>query len=411
MTDLVFAHQEPMSDLETRRSDRRVVALTHVDDAVRVTWDDGRESGFDAIWLRDNCACAACRHPVALERQFLFLDAPLPIRVEHAALSATGALEVRFGAAQPEGAHISRFDPGWLYDHSYADWGRNKNSANRVLWDGSFSPRIPKFDHRAVMEDDAALRRWLEALRDVGVTLVQNAPPTRGEVQRIAERVGSVRETNFGRVYDVESKPNPNASAYTPIGLEPHTDLANVAYPPDYQLLFCIANEAEGGGSVLVDGFRVAEELSRVDADAFALLANEPIEFRFHDESCDLRHRSPVLELDRDGSILRIRFNNWLRSAPDVPEPLMVDYYQALGRFWALLRDRRFQLRPMLEAGEMLAFDNRRVLHGRDPFDPATGRRHIQGCYLDRDRLESRLRILARKTSIQLKRESAPEMF
>jgi gamma-butyrobetaine dioxygenase len=44
----------------------------------------------------------------------------------------------------------------------------------------------------------------------------------------------------------------------------------------------------------------------------------------------------------------------------------------------------------------MMAFDNVRVLHGREGFDPNTGRRHLQGCYLDRDHVLSRLRLLDR---------------
>jgi gamma-butyrobetaine dioxygenase len=40
----------------------------------------------------------------------------------------------------------------------------------------------------------------------------------------------------------VISKPNPNASADTPMGLELHHDLPNWRYPPDIQLLFCVAN-------------------------------------------------------------------------------------------------------------------------------------------------------------------------
>ncbi|CAN0592757.1 unnamed protein product, partial [Ectocarpus sp. 12 AP-2014] len=37
-----------------------------------------------------------------------------------------------------------------------------------------------------------------------------------------------------------------------------------------------------------------------------------------------------------------------------------------------------------------------RVLHGRREFDPNSGVRHLQGTYLDRDMLASRLRVLAR---------------
>lgn len=385
-----------MLDLATYATVRRIIDLGHDGKTVSVTWDDHRQSRFHALWLRDNCACPECRHPTALERQWLFVDTPGPFLVSAAMLTSGGAVDIEFVVPKPGAPHTSRFDAGWLRHHSYADWARRERSMRRKLWDADLESDIPRFEHGAVMKDDAVLRRWLEALRDVGVTLVVNAPPVHGEGRRIAERIGFVRETNFGDIFDVESKPDPNASAYTAIGLEPHTDLANIAYPPDYQLLFCIANDAEGGGSVLVDGFRVAEELQHVDEEAFSLLTSEPVAFRFHDRSCDLRHRSPVIERDRDGELLRIRFNNWLRCAPDLPEAVMEDFYRALATFWRLLRDRRFQLRPRLEAGEMLAFDNRRVLHGRDPFAPQTGRRHFQGCYIDRDNIESRLRLLAR---------------
>jgi len=46
----------------------------------------------------------------------------------------------------------------------------------------------------------------------------------------------------------------------------------------------------------------------------------------------------------------------------------------------------------------MVVFDNRRILHGRDSFDPSTGIRHFRGCYVDRGEFRSRLRLLGRKT-------------
>jgi len=45
--------------------------------------------------------------------------------------------------------------------------------------------------------------------------------------------------------------------------------------------------------------------------------------------------------------------------------------------------------------------DTRRVLHGRAAFDPSTGRRHLQGCYVDRDQLLSRIRVLERQAPPQ----------
>jgi gamma-butyrobetaine dioxygenase len=48
-----------------------------------------------------------------------------------------------------------------------------------------------------------------------------------------------------------------------------------------------------------------------------------------------------------------------------------------------------------------MMFDNNRVLHGRTGFDPEEGRRHLQGCYIDRDGPRSHYRVLSRKAFAQ----------
>ena len=53
-----------------------------------------------------------------------------------------------------------------------------------------------------------------------------------------------------------------------------------------------------GGGSILVDGFRVAEEFRKLDPDGFGLLSTVDVEFRFHDEQVDLGHAAPVIALN-----------------------------------------------------------------------------------------------------------------
>jgi gamma-butyrobetaine dioxygenase len=91
-----------------------------------------------------------------------------------------------------------------------------------------------------------------------------------------------------------------------------------------------------------------------------------------------------------------VRFNNWLRDTLDLPKGEIERTYGALRVIWRYLRDPAFQIRHRLEAGCMLSMDNNRVLHRRDAFDCNTGRRHFQGCYVDRDLLLSRLRLLYR---------------
>jgi len=51
-----------------------------------------------------------------------------------------------------------------------------------------------------------------------------------------------------------------------------------------------------------------------------------------------------------------------------------------------------YQIRYPFVAGDLVIFDNRRVLHGRAEFYPHTGERALRGLYLDRDDMHSFLR-------------------
>lgn len=51
-----------------------------------------------------------------------------------------------------------------------------------------------------------------------------------------------------------------------------------------------------------------------------------------------------------------------------------------------------------LFVGEMVTFDNLRILHGRTAFgENLKGERHVQGAYLDWDEARSRIRVLKTK--------------
>jgi gamma-butyrobetaine dioxygenase len=79
-----------------------------------------------------------------------------------------------------------------------------------------------------------------------------------------------------------------------------------------------------------------------------------------------------------------------------VPDDVVQPLYAALEQFWRMLRDEKYRLNLRLEPGDLIAYDNNRVLHGRRPFDPTTGERHLQGCYLNLDDVDSALRLIER---------------
>ena len=384
-----------MADLAALDTARVMVGVQQSIDHIAIRWDDDLVSGFRALWLRDNCPCSRCRHPRALERTFMFIDHP-PARIRAAAIDSQQLLTVEF----TEGGelHVSQFTSGWLRAHDRSEIRAHEARWRPRLWGADMAAQVTTLAYEDYMGTDSGVRGWIEAVKLDGIALLRGVPQVSGQLLKVARRIGPVRASNFGDYYDVVSMPAPNASAYTAMALELHTDLANWRVPPDIQLLSCLKNSVSGGESVFADGFKVAADLRELDPKAYDLLSTQPIEYRFHDETSDIRAVAPVLEVDAQGRLMRIRFNNWLRGAMNVPDALIEPMYRALRVLWQLLREPKYRLNMRLAAGELIAYDNNRVLHGRSTFDASSGERHLQGCYLNQEDLDSTLRLLDRKT-------------
>ena len=91
-------------------------------------------------------------------------------------------------------------------------------------------------------------------LRD-GFTLIRGVPCRAGMVATVAGCFGYVRETNYGRVFDVRVEAAPSHLASTGLALSPHTDNPYRDPEPTVQLLHCHTSAAAGGDTILVDGF------------------------------------------------------------------------------------------------------------------------------------------------------------
>jgi gamma-butyrobetaine dioxygenase len=382
-----------MADLAPLRTTRNLVDLAQDLEGITLVWDDGRVSRFTAAWLRDNCACPQCRHPQALERTYMFIDHATPT-ILAAAIGPGEVVDITFAAGSE--SHSSRFTKGWLREYGCCEDALREREFTQRLWGSDIASRLTTVSYADYMHTSDGVRAWIDAIQTDGVALLKGVPAQPGQLLEVGRRIGPIRATNFGDHYDVVSMPNPNASAYTAMGLELHTDLANWRSPPDVQLLCCLKSTVTGGESVFADGFMVAEELRIADPETHGLLSTHALDFRFHDDSCDIRARAPTIELDRAGRHLQVRFNNWLRAPMRLPEDVIEPMYQALATFWRMLRSPRFHLNVRLEPGDLIAYNNHRVLHGRAPFDPRSGERHLQGCYLNLEDLQSRLRLLDR---------------
>jgi gamma-butyrobetaine dioxygenase len=360
--------------------------------AVELHWR-GEVHRFHAIWLRDNAPDAATRSPTNGQRLISVLDVPRDIRVSEASWT-DDRLRVRF---EPEGKNVD-YDPDWLLAHAYdkpsvAAIGWTADDITR--WDASLSGEIAVETYQAVCDDASARLRWLRAVARYGFARMTEVPAIDGIACEIAEMFGYVRETNYGRAFDVRAEVDANNLAYTNLGLQAHTDNPYRDPVPGLQILACLENDVEGGESIVVDGFRAAERLQAETPHGFTLLSRHCARFEYAGSSgvC-LRSKRPMIELGPDGELIAIRFNN--RSAAtltDIPFDNMADYYAAYRRMAELVEDPALSIRFRLAPGELFIVDNLRVLHARTAFTDG-GVRWLQGCYADRDGLLSTIAAL-----------------
>lgn len=367
-----------------------VAALEAGADRLVVTWGDGAATPYPTIWLRDNCPSGL--HPQTHERllDLLSLD-PAP----HLLSAAQEGDAVRLDYAD---GHVSRMPIALLDAHRPGRPEADPAAVAPEYWRADLTVAgIPRFSGPQIVADDAVLDAWMRQTARYGLSIVDGLGDQSDAGVAVAQRIGFLRQTNFGTTFEVVSMPDPNNLAYTPVALPLHTDLPNQEVPPGFQFLHCLANEAEGGGSIFADGFAIASDLRGRDPEAFRILSEVAIPYRFHDADYDIRVREPVITLDRAGELVEIRYNAHIAAMFDMPADLMPAFYRAYRAYMAMTRDPRYRLSFKLESGEMIVFDNRRVLHGREAFDPSTGYRHLHGCYVDRGEFLSRLRVLARR--------------
>jgi gamma-butyrobetaine dioxygenase len=353
-------------------------------------WRDGFSARFHHLWLRDNCPCSECVHQGTMEQTFELLTVGSEIQPIATSIDR-GVLQIEW----PQ-SHHSRYDAGWLRRHAYSENVPSDDVPARIMWDATLG-KPPTFDGAAVIASDNALEEWLVGLAAYGCSIVRNVPIDVDGVAQLARRMGPIRDTNFGLLWDVIAEPDPITNANTKLPLPPHVDLPTREYQPGIQYLHCLINEAEGGENILVDGFRLAEEVRTQRPDYYELLTTVSWNWSNRSKTSDYRFSSPMLVTNRAGELTEVRMGNWLRAPlTNVAFDQVEDAYAAYRYIFGLSFEERFSLRFRLGPGDCMVFDNRRVLHARGAFSGDAGRRHLRGCYSERDELYSRIRVLQR---------------
>lgn len=351
------------------------------------------ERRFHAFWLRDNGLDPETRDPGNGQRVITLADLPEDCRLKAATLEGAEVV-LEFAGEEKR----LRFPLDWLERHAYdAPHDRTPGALpeGAEAWDAALGGALPEGHLPTLQKDRAALRDWLGALRRYGFARVSGLAVAEGSLFEVVDLFGYVRETNYGRLFEVRTEVNPVNLAYTGLALQAHTDNPYRDPQPTVQVLACLENSAEGGESLVVDGFAAARRLREEDPEGFHLLTAHCARFSYRGSAgVALEARRPMIELAPDGTLQAIRFNS--RSiAPlvDVPFEKMPAYYRAYRRLSEIIDDPAMALSFKLAPGEAFVVDNTRVLHARQGYSGA-GHRWLQGCYADRDGILSTLAAL-----------------
>ena len=352
----------------------------------------GNSLRYHSTWLLDNSLDDKTRDKKNGQRLITVNDIPIKTYVKSAFLNKKGKEIILSFLTQKKKI---KFSTKWLEDNAY-----DKEQVGSKVWlDPSLKTwskktlkHIPVINYKTAKSNKKLLLKWLESFNSLGFAKITECGKKNGTVLKIAKLFGYVRETNYGKYFNVKSKTNAVNLAFTNLGLQAHTDNPYRDPVPTIQILHCIKNSTKGGATKVIDGFKAAILLKNKNRKYFDLLSKYCSRFEFKGKkNVHLKSRFPMIELSADNEIRAIHFNNRsIAPITDVPYKDMLNYYEAYRKFSKIIDDPKMAISFKLKPGDAFLVDNTRVLHARTAYLNA-GTRWLQGCYADKDSLLSNI--------------------
>lgn len=391
--------------------------------ALELSLPDGQKFQLDPLWLRERCLSHSSVDSITLQPLWNPHELPLDMFFQNASILDNNTMKVAF-----TDGHTSEYKVEALVKE-LSDFRHNPiqpvayKRPKPVVWSGDL--KLNSYDYSQVLNNEETRLQLTSDLLILGAALVQGVPKEHGIVIDFGKNLSTLRQTEWGPFFNVRTKPDAALGAakrdlaYTPRAIGFHTDNPYRDPTPDFQLLHALEHcscdkevpcETCSVLNYLVDGFYIAEQLQMESPESFELLSNVSVRFENNggDGSSALIHVSPHLELDTpdaDGNkvLKSVRFSAKSgQYAPPMDLQTTANFYKARRRFSELDHEPKHAVTMQFKPGEILIFDNRRVLHARSQILPSDGERWVQGAYIDRDGLWLAFERLRRRQEQQL---------
>ena len=348
-------------------------------ESVEVLIED-RKFDLPFLWLRDNCQCDECRITETQEKQFLLHTVPIDISPDKVDMEGDMLL-----IKWPDG-HDSIIPTSKILECGAPRYPDYK------FWSKKFTPN--RFTWKDFLDDVSTSIEALKDLVSYGVIILKEAPKELNSLEMLSKRLGPIHETLFERIHNVSVTGHVYNVAHTSKGLPPHNDFASYKSQPSIQALHMLENECEGGESIIVDGWRLLEDLRYDRPDFFKTLQDFDVPFREFDEENETFAEAPIIKCSNDGSIESFRYSNQLMQMIDPTKHGVKDFYMAYHELTTRIHNPKYRSTFRLNGGEVLIVASHRVLHAREPFTP-NGKRHLQDAYFVYDNVANNLVLLS----------------
>ncbi|KAF5289596.1 hypothetical protein FQA39_LY15043 [Lamprigera yunnana] len=342
---------------------------THINISFGSTWKK-----FYYIWLRDNCRCQKCYSTIYNQLLHAIFDIPLTIKPENCEI-VNGILKITW-----EGGHQSEYLITWLENIDF----ECKSKLEVTLWD--HDTIINSLDDLTVPLDEYfgenGVKTLVGKILKYGFAFVSGVDKTLTATEKVVKHLAVIQKTSFGEMWYVNYDHNDSSSSN--ISLLPHNDNTYYSNPAGLQVFNLIMHDGDGGETILVDGFKLADIVKNKSFKAFRTLCEVPVEAHYIDKDQHFIFTEPILKLHPvTKELYRVRFNIYDRGPlTSVKDDAILRFYEALELFGKEVSDEKNQYTFKLPSNTIIFIDNWRVLHGRTGFN---GKRNLGGCYVGRD--------------------------
>ncbi len=352
-------------------------------DKINILFSNDKEDNFLNIWLRDHARDEDSWDHRSNQRKIYTAKLDPKLHIKKAILKDNG-----------ESVDILWSDLKKPINYSSNFFLENSNKSQKIndnikIWDKKDIGEEIYTDFQNTITNDG-FKEFLEKLYKFGFVVIQNCKTEMSSVEKIANKIGYVRESIFGGLWSFESNNDMADSAYTQDELRPHTDSTYSNDAPGLQLLLCCHYEATGGESIMVDGFKIAEKIYKENRDLYTLLSEIEVTGQYIGDGVFLEAKRPIFKLNSNKELVQVSFNNYDRAAFRMDDEKTLKFYDAIREFDLIANNREYQWRHILKPGELLIFNNWRILHGRGSFK---GDRKMSGCYINKEDFDSSCRM------------------